>query len=163
MGDIWRRQTAALLLIAAAATGISGCASLNPFADEPADSARNQAVVSPADQSRQAVASKANAYLWRAALETVSFMPIETASEAAGLIETGWYIPPASPTERFRLNVSFLSRALRPEAFRVDMMRQELRAEGDWVDRDVLPKVRTNLEETILFRALQLRQKSGAL
>ncbi|MEC9347590.1 MAG: DUF3576 domain-containing protein [Pseudomonadota bacterium] len=163
MGENWRHRTARLALIAATAMGLAACESLNPFSDDKPESSTNQAVAAPVDPARQSVGSRANAYLWQSALETISFMPIETASEAAGLIETGWYIPPAAPTERFRLNVSFLSRALRPEAFQIQVWRQELRPEGVWVDREALPAVRTNLEETILFRALQLRQKSGVL
>lgn len=163
MGENWRHRTARLALIVATAMGVAACESLNPFSDDQPESSTNQAVAAPVDPARQSVGSRANAYLWQSALETISFMPIETASETAGLIETGWYIPPASPTERFRLNVSFLSRALRPEAFEIKVWRQELRPEGAWVDREVLPALRTNLEETILFRALQLRQKSGVL
>ena len=38
-----------------------------------------------------------NAYLWRAALDTISFMPINSADAFGGTIFTDWYSPGRSP------------------------------------------------------------------
>ena len=41
-----------------------------------------------------------NAYLWRAALDTVSFAPLLQADANTGVIITDWYTNPKSPGER---------------------------------------------------------------
>ena len=43
-----------------------------------------------------------NAYLWRASLDTLSFMPLASADPFGGVIITDWYSPPAAQGERFR-------------------------------------------------------------
>ena len=48
-----------------------------------------------------------NAYLWRAALETLDFLPLTQADPFGGVIITDWYSP-ERPDERFKLNVYIL-------------------------------------------------------
>src|SRR5262249_51014442 len=43
-----------------------------------------------------------NSLLWRASLDTLSFMPLTSADPFGGVIITDWYSPPSSPTERFK-------------------------------------------------------------
>ena len=38
-----------------------------------------------------------NAYLWRAAIDTVSFAPLLKADANSGVIITDWYVRPQSP------------------------------------------------------------------
>ena len=47
-----------------------------------------------------------NAYLWRAAIDTVSFAPLLQADANTGVIITDWYTRPATPGERIKLTVS---------------------------------------------------------
>ena len=42
-----------------------------------------------------------NPFLWRAALETTDFMPLNQADPVGGVISTDWYTPPETPDERF--------------------------------------------------------------
>ena len=49
-----------------------------------------------------------NAYLWRAALDTVSFAPLLQADANTGVIITDWYTHPNSPGERVKLTVTIL-------------------------------------------------------
>ena len=53
-----------------------------------------------------------NSYLWRASLDTISFMPLASADPFGGVIITDWYSPPETPSERFKINVFILDRAL---------------------------------------------------
>ena len=46
-----------------------------------------------------------NSFLWRAALGTISFMPVASADPFGGVILTDWYENPETPGERFKLNV----------------------------------------------------------
>jgi hypothetical protein len=98
-----------------------------------------------------------NSYLWRASLDTVSFMPLSSADPFGGVIITDWYAPPETPDERFKMNIYILDRELRADGLRVAVFRQN-RAGGDrWTDAAVAPETAINLENQILTRARQLR------
>ncbi len=103
-----------------------------------------------------------NFYLWRAALDTVSFMPLASADPFGGVIITDWYVPPSSPAERFKLTVYILSRALRADGLRVAAFRQLRDGQGGWLDGPVDRATATALEDTILTRARQMRIASLA-
>ena len=60
-----------------------------------------------------------NSYLWRAAVDTVSFAPLLQADANSGVIITDWYVNPRTPNERVKLTVSILDRELRADALRV--------------------------------------------
>ena len=98
-----------------------------------------------------------NAFLWRAALDTVSFMPLLSADPFGGVIITDWYAPPESPDERFKMTVYILGRTLRSDGIQVSVFRQERGAESLWEDRAVSPDTAVSLEDKILDRARQLR------
>jgi len=97
-----------------------------------------------------------NSYLWRAALDTVSFMPLSSADPFGGVILTDWYAPEATPNERLKLNVFILDRQLRSDAIQVKVFRQ-VKKGGAWKDADVAPETGRQLEDTILTRARQMR------
>jgi len=98
-----------------------------------------------------------NSFLWRASLDTVSFMPLVSADPFGGVIITDWYSPPQSPDERFKVNVYILGRALRADGIRASVFRQQHDATGGWVDAQVAPNTGTDLENAILTRARQMR------
>jgi predicted small secreted protein len=97
-----------------------------------------------------------NAYLWRAALDTLGFMPLASADPFGGLIITDWYQPPESPDERLKVHVLIMDRALRADAVKVSVFRQTRRG-GGWADAPVDPKTSTALEDKILTKARELR------
>ncbi|MGH6946790.1 MAG: DUF3576 domain-containing protein [Kiloniellales bacterium] len=97
-----------------------------------------------------------NSFLWRASLDTISFMPLASADPFGGVIITDWYSPPESPDERFKLNIYILGRDLRADGVRAAVFRQ--RHDGArWVDAAVDSKTGFELENAILTRARQLR------
>lgn len=59
-----------------------------------------------------------NSYLWRASLDTLSFMPLSSADPFGGVIITDWYSPAESPGERFKVTVYILDRRLRADGIR---------------------------------------------
>ncbi len=66
-----------------------------------------------------------NSHLWRATLDTISFMPIASADPFGGVIITDWYSPPQSPRERLKMNIFILDRQLRSDGVKVSLFRQE--------------------------------------
>ncbi len=102
-------------------------------------------------------AATVNRYLWAASLETLDFLPVQSADPIAGLILTDWYQNPEAPDEKFKVNVYILDSSLRADALRVSVFRQE-RAELDgWRDAAVNPATAREIENAILTRARQLR------
>ena len=97
-----------------------------------------------------------NGYLWRASLDTLSFMPLASADPFGGVIITDWYTPPETPAERFKMNVYILGRQLRADGIRVAVFRQN-RAGNDWIDATVIKTTSVNLENKILSQARKLR------
>jgi hypothetical protein len=100
-----------------------------------------------------------NSYLWRAAVDTVSFAPLLQADANGGVIITDWYANPKVPGERVKLTVSILDQDLRADALRVAASRQ-ISQNGGWVDAPVSAATVQKLEDIILTRARDLRRAS---
>ncbi len=98
-----------------------------------------------------------NTFLWRASLDTLSFMPLTSADPFGGVIISDWYSPPESADERFKVTVYILDRQLRADGIRAAVFRQVLDPKRGWVDVEVATQTGTRLEDTILTRARQLR------
>jgi hypothetical protein len=98
-----------------------------------------------------------NAYLWRASLDTLSFMPMVQTDSNGGVIVTDWYANPNTPNERMKLTVSILDQDLRADALRVAASRQ-VNQGGQWVDAPVAAATVQMLEEIILTKARDLRR-----
>lgn len=100
-----------------------------------------------------------NSYLWRAALETVSFAPLLQADANGGVIITDWYANPANPNERVKLTVTILDQDLRADALRVAASRQ-VNQGGTWVGAPVQAATVQKLEAIILTKARELRRQA---
>ncbi|PPR23853.1 MAG: hypothetical protein CFH40_00984 [Alphaproteobacteria bacterium MarineAlpha10_Bin3] len=109
--------------------------------------------------SDQGVASggiAVNSYLWRASLDTMSFMPLSSADPFGGVIITDWYTPPETPNERVKVNIYILDRQLRADGLRISVFRQA-RDGGSWQQASVDPQTIRDIENAILRRARELR------
>jgi hypothetical protein len=103
-----------------------------------------------------------NAYLWRATLDTLSFMPIASADPFGGVVITDWYSPTATPNERFKINVFLLGRDLRPQGVHAAVFHQARQPGGQWVDAVIDPQTTTSIENTILGKARQFQLANEA-
>lgn len=97
-----------------------------------------------------------NAYLWRASLDTITFMPLTSADPYGGVIITDWYANPQKPDERFKVTVYILDSRLRADALNVSVYKQ-VQNGGQWVDTDVSQQTQLDIENAILTRARELR------
>ena len=102
-----------------------------------------------------------NAYLWRASLDTLSFMPLLQTDSNGGVIVTDWYVNPSSPAERMKVTVTILDQDLRADAVRVAALRQ-VNQGGQWVTAPVQAATVQKLEDIILTRARDLRRAAVA-
>ena len=97
-----------------------------------------------------------SALLWRASLDTISFMPLKSADPFGGVIITDWYVPPETPNERLKVTVYILTRQLRSDGIRVSVFRETLE-QGVWRTAPVAKETAIKLENKILYRARELR------
>lgn len=135
-----------ILLSALAAVALVACAGGG------GDKARNATLIG------EGGATTVNRYLWSASLETLNFLPVDKADPVAGLIFTDWYSSPEAPNEQFKVSVYILDSALRADALRVSVFKQEKDpASGAWVEAAVNPATAREIENAILTRARQLR------
>jgi hypothetical protein len=101
-----------------------------------------------------------NAFLWRGALDTLSFLPLASADPFGGVIITDWYSPTDSPGERFKATAYILGRELRSDGIRVSVFRQ-VNQGGRWVDAPVNAVVQADIENKVLDRARRLREQAA--
>lgn len=101
-----------------------------------------------------------NSYLWRATLDTLSFMPLRHIDPFGGVILTEWYSKPESPTERLKVDVRILDRVLRADGLKISVFRQKM-VNGHWRDASVSSETARRLEDSILTRARQIKIRDG--
>jgi len=98
-----------------------------------------------------------NAYLWRAALDTLAFMPLASADPFGGVINTDWYVNPEKPDERFKATVYILDTRLRADGLNVTVFKEVSNGSGGWTPSPTSDQTATDIENAILTRARQLR------
>jgi hypothetical protein len=101
-----------------------------------------------------------NAYLWRGALDTLGFMPLNSIDPFGGVIITDWYTPSAANGERFKATAYVLTKDLRSDGVHVAVFRQVLQG-GQWVDSSVAESTISELENKVLARARKLREQAA--
>src|ERR1700744_3071952 len=128
------------VLALAAATLLAGCG----HGREPSSPARLRA------QAQSTAGIGVNAYLWRATLDTLAFMPLVSADPYGGTVITDWYINPEKPDERFKATVYILDTRLRADGLNVTVFKQTKDANGAWVDAPVSGQTDIDIENSIL-------------
>ena len=102
-----------------------------------------------------------NSYLWRASLDTLSFMPLLQTDSNGGVIVTDWFSRSENPGERVKVTVTILDQDLRADALRVAASRQVAQGSA-WVDAPVQAATVQKLEDIILTKARDLRRQGSA-
>ncbi len=98
-----------------------------------------------------------NVFLWRATLDTTSFLPLLSADPFGGVIITDWYLPVESPDERYKLTIYILDKQLRADGLKISLFKQQKNNKGDWINSEFDKNLVRKLEDTILSRARELK------
>lgn len=101
-------------------------------------------------------AMRVNPYLWRATLDTLSFMPLASADATGGIILTDWYTNPSKPQERIKVTARIQDRSLRADALNISLYKQVLR-NGHWITMTADDTVNHQIEDIILAKARDLK------
>lgn len=146
-------RVAAAAVLATALFGLGGC---SIFGSSTANtSTASSADIGPEENGALGV----NAYLWRASLDTLSFLPLVSADPYGGVIITDWYANPGKNDERMKATVYILDTRLRADGVSAAVFRETL-ANGVWTTAPVNPETNVALENAILAKARQLRLSS---
>ena len=101
-----------------------------------------------------------NPFLWRASIETISFMPLASTDPFAGTIITDWYTAENSLGERCKLNIFINGADLKTENLKVSSFCQSLK-NNQWVNSQSNSEDNLKLENAILNKAKKLKLTSG--
>src|ERR1700761_3283019 len=137
------------VLLCAAAIGLSACGS-----DTKTTDMDTGATIMASGNTRLTLG--VNSYLWHATLDTLAFMPLQSADPFGGVVITDWYVAPAAPDERIKATIYISDRELRADGLKVVVFRQT-RSAGGWSDAQPSADTAHKLEDAILTRARELR------
>jgi Domain of unknown function (DUF3576) len=146
------RVNARIVIMLLASIALVGCGSGKSRSNT---GARNNSGVFKSSKAISGIG--VNNFLWRAALETIEFMPLTSADPYGGVVITGWHSEASAPNERFKATVYILDTRLRADAIKVAVFKQVLDENKNWVDADVDPDTEVQIENAILSRARELK------
>ena len=69
--------------------------------------------------------------LWRATLDTISFMPLMSANYSGGIIITDWYSDNSEKNESVKISIRFLSNEVRSNSLEIKLFIKECSVSGD--------------------------------
>lgn len=102
-----------------------------------------------------------NSFLWRATLDTLSFMPLVSADPFGGVIITDWYEDSKEKGERYKVNALILDKTLRADGIKITLFKQTIDNKGTWRNKKSDPADARKIEDTILTRARELKINQG--
>ena len=117
------------------------------------------------DESEQrvqygAIGMPINPYLWKASLETISFMPLASADPFGGTIITDWYTSASNENERCKLNIFINGAELKTKNLKVSSFCQIFKNQK-WINTKTNIQNDVKIENAILNKAKKIRLKTG--
>ncbi len=111
-------------------------------------------------QSFGSVGMPINPYLWSASLETLSFIPLNSADPFGGIIFTDWYSTEINENERCKINVFISGAELKTQNLRVSSFCEKF-MNNKWVGVKTNEQDNIDLENAILNKAKKLKLKNS--
>lgn len=136
--------------VKAASEDKSAGAQLRALGEAPAENVSIFDALRSPDQNTNV---RVNKYLWNASLETLSFLPVESADPFTGVLVMGWGRAPGS-SRQYRATVLVQDPALDARSLKVSVQTRGGVASAETVRR---------IEDAILTRARQLRVRDKNL
>ena len=110
--------------------------------------------------STTTISMAVNPFLWKAALETIDFMPLSSADQIGGTIITDWYSTTENSKERCKLNVFITGKKLTTENLKVRSFCQKFK-DQTWVNKVVDQENNVKIENAILNKAKKIKLQSS--
>jgi hypothetical protein len=135
----------------------SGPPSPNPTSERKTIFGKEGITLFSSNNTKESGGIGVNSFLWRASLDTISFMPLISADPFGGVIITDWYQDTKITGERFKLTIYIMDRHLRADGVKVSVFRQRSDPKSGWINATVSSMTGSKIEDAILTRARQLR------
>jgi hypothetical protein len=94
-----------------------------------------------------------NTFLWRATLDTLSFMPLVSADPFGGVIITDWHSTSEFSKEKFKIVAYLIGSELRVDGVKISIFKKIKDTEGNWVDKKSSKILQNKVEDAILTKA----------
>ncbi len=108
------------------------------------------------NQNNASLSMPINSFLWRSALETISFMPLASADPIGGTIITDWYSTEINENERCKINIFITGVELKTQNLKVKTFCQIFKNQN-WINKEIGSENNIKLENAILNKAKKLR------
>ncbi|MAJ23237.1 MAG: hypothetical protein CBC24_05210 [Candidatus Pelagibacter sp. TMED64] len=100
--------------------------------------------------------------LWRAALETLDFLPLANVDYAGGMIITDWYNDASATNESIKITVRFLSNEIRSDGINVSIHKKICNESNICSTSKVSSSLEKEIKDTILKLATKLQKTTYA-
>ena len=94
-----------------------------------------------------------NTFLWRATLDTLSFMPLVSADPFGGVIITDWHSGSEATKEKFKVVAYIIGTELRVDGIKISIFKKIQNESGIWVDKKSSKILQNKVEDVILTKA----------
>ena len=91
--------------------------------------------------------------LWRASLDTISFMPLLTADYGGGIIVTDWYNSTNDENQSIKISIQFLSNEIRSDALDIKVFKKNCEIDKNCKIVNSEGKLNNELKLVILKKA----------
>ena len=91
--------------------------------------------------------------LWRAALDSIDFMPLVSANYSGGIIVTDWYSEQHSDTESVKISIRFLTNEIRADALNIKVFKRICPKPNECKMTETGNELIKELKKTILKKA----------
>ncbi|HLD95804.1 MAG TPA: DUF3576 domain-containing protein [Alphaproteobacteria bacterium] len=104
--------------------------------------------------------SSVNTYLWKASLEALNLMPLQSADAVGGVLITEWYASTPSSQDKIKVCVFIKDYILRADALKVTVYKQVKDKSGHWLSSSLDEVTARQIEDIILTKARDLRNQA---
>ena len=98
--------------------------------------------------------------LWRAALDTIDFMPLVSANYSGGIIITDWYNDSSSTGQSVKISVRFLTNEVRSDAIEIKVFNRKCNNISNCIVRELNDELGPELKKQILKKATLYKKQS---
>ena len=97
--------------------------------------------------------------LWRASLDTIDFMPLQSANYSGGLLITDWYSDNQDSKESIKITIRFLTNEVRSDALDIKIFYKKCENINNCVVSEQGGNLRTELTKEILKKAAVYKEQ----
>ena len=98
--------------------------------------------------------------LWRASLDTISFMPLLTADYGGGIIVTDWFNNTNNENQSIKISIQFLSNEIRADALSIKVFKKNCKLDKNCKIVSSESKLNNELKLAILKKAAIFEKKN---